>query len=228
MNTVSVIVGTYGPDRAFWDNLANRAVESITAQTVKPTEMHRVHVLEDNALHVARNRGAAMSFSDWLIFCDADDCLHPEYVEAMLAGEGDVRIPNRERFYWDGTHKPVDQIPAGKDLLRHSHILIGAMVRRDLFIKVGGFADLPIWEDWHFWCKCWVSGASMIQCPRAIYQTHIRPGSRGQQLGNVGQAARIRMEFEPLARAKGLLAEQRSAEALKQKFGISRETAEAC
>jgi len=225
VTTVSVVVATYGPDRAFWDGLARRAIGSVINQTQRPTEFHRVHVDEPNALHIARNRGAAMSETEFLVFCDADDTLHPEYVEAMLAGEGDVRIPNRERFYWDGSHKPVDQIKPGGDLLRHSHILIGAMVRHDLFNKVGGFEDLPIWEDWHFWCKCWVNGATMIQCPKAIYQVHIRQGSRNQQMGNIGQAARIRLEFEPLARAKGLMAEQRNAGEQKRRFGISREGA---
>src|SRR5689334_18812468 len=99
MSTVSCIVATFGPDRAFWDKLAIRAVASVVNQTQRPTELQRVHVPDDNALHVARNRGAMQSLSDWLVFCDADDRLHPEYLEAMLAGEGDVRIPNVQRFF---------------------------------------------------------------------------------------------------------------------------------
>lgn len=222
MSTVSIIVATFGPDKELWDKFARRAIGSVVAQTKTPTEFHRVHVPEPNALHVARNRGAAMSASDFLIYLDADDQLHPNYVEAMLAGEGDVRIPNRERFYWDGRHDPPDRIkpPAGGDLLRYSHILIGAMVRRELFLEVGGFEDWPIWEDWHFWIKCWLAGASMLPCPEAIYQVHVRLDSRNQQRGNMGVAAKIRLKMEPLARAKCMMAEQKNAGEIKRRLGM--------
>lgn len=231
MNTVSVIISTFGPDRAFWDKLAIRAVASVVNQTIRPTELQRVHVPEPNSLHVARNRGAMQSLSDWLIFLDADDCLHPEYIEAMLAGEGDVRIPNVQRFFADGTHEEPRRIEEQGDMLQGSHLLIGSMVRRDLFIKVGGFEDLPIWEDWHFWCKCWVNDAVMRRCPKAIYQAHIREGRRSD-LGSsaalelsIATVRRIRDEFTPIARAKGLLAEQKNAAEIKRRFGISREEA---
>lgn len=228
MSTVACIVATYGPDKLIWDKLAHRAIASLAKQTRQPNQLHRIHVPEDNALHVARNRGAQMSSTEWLIFLDADDSLHPEYIEAMLAGEGDVRIPNVERWWPDGTHEQPHQIREGGDLLQTSHILIGAMVRRDLFLKVGGFEDLPIWEDWHFWCKCWVNDAVMLRCPKAIYQVQMREESRSnlartsklQQ--SIDMKRRIRNEFKEIAKAKGLLGEQKNAAEIKQRFGISR------
>jgi len=229
VSTVSCVVATFGPEKAFWDKLAHRAIASIAHQTRQPNELHRVHVPDPDSLHVARNRGASMSKSDWLIFVDADDTIHPNYIEAMLAGEGDVRIPNVERWWPDGPHEKPHQIRDGGDLLQTSHILIGAMVRRELFIKVGGFEDLPIWEDWHFWCKCWVDGAVMLRCPGAIYQAQMREDSRSN-LGNsrklqmsIDVKRRIRNEFKEIAKARGLLGEQKNAAELKRRFGIERE-----
>jgi glycosyltransferase involved in cell wall biosynthesis len=201
--TVSIIVATYG-DRDTWDKLAQRAVGSVANQTVRPTELQRVHS-DTESLHVVRNRGGMQSQSDFLIFLDADDCLHPNYVEAMLNGEGDVRYPSIERFYWNGKHDPPSMIRPGKTLLNYSHIIIGAMVRRELFLKVGGFDDWACWEDWHFWMKCWVAGASIKPCKAAIYQSHIRPNSRSQQKGNLKWVLPIRNQIEPLAKAAGLI-----------------------
>lgn len=199
--TVSIIVATFG-DRETWDKLAQRAMASVANQTQQPTQLHRVHA---DALHVARNRGVAMSSSDWIIVLDADDELHPNYVESMLKCDGDVRYPSVERFYWNGKHDPPSMIRPGKTLLNYSHIIIGAMVRRELFLKVGGFDDWPVWEDWHFWMKCWVAGASIMPCKDAIYQSHIRPDSRSRQRGNLKWVLPIRNQIEPLAKAAGLI-----------------------
>lgn len=225
MTKVACIVATFGPDKQFWNTLATRAIGSIARQTRQPNELHRVHVDQENALHIARNRGAAMSEAEWLIFLDADDVLHERYVEEMLAGEGDVRIPSRENFFWDGRHEgPWYQAP-GRTLLDYCHICIGAMIRRDLFLKVGGFEDWQTWEDWHFWLKCWIEGAAMLPCKKAIYQANIRPDSRQFRRGNIDLGTKIRLQMEPLAKAKGLLDGPMRArrEEQKRRFGIGAE-----
>lgn len=201
--SVAVVIPTFG-DKEFWDKLADRAEKSVKAQTRQPDEFYRVHA---DALHIARNRGGMMASTTWLCFLDADDEIHPEYLEAMLAGEGDVRIPSIERFYWDGKHDEPRYTPPAKTLLNYSHIIIGAMVSRELFIKVGGFDDWQCWEDWHFWMKCWVEGAAMLPCKKAIYQTYVRPDSRSRQQGNIKYVLPIRDSIIPKAQAKGLIGE---------------------
>jgi glycosyltransferase involved in cell wall biosynthesis len=203
--TVSIIVATFGPDKEFWDGLAKRALGSVENQTVRPTEVHRVHVPEPNSLHVARNRGASMSESDLLCFLDADDMLHPNYIESMLECEGDVRYPSVERFYTETKHKdPPQLVKPGKSLLNYSHIVIGAAVKRQLFIDVGGFEDWECWEDWHFWLKCWVNGADIKPCKQAIYQSFVRNNSRSRT-GKLSVVVPIRASIEPLAIARGLI-----------------------
>lgn len=204
MNSVAVIIATYGPDKDFWYDIGKRALVSVAKQTVQPKEVHRVHVPQDNALHIARNRGASMSDTDMLVFLDADDTLHPGYIEAMLQGEGDVRYPSIERFYFDGRHDNPHLVKPPKSLLNYSNIVIGAAVRRQLFIDVGGFDDWECWEDWHFWMKCWINGADIKSCKDAIYQTYVRPNSRSRT-GNLGLVVPIRASIEPQAIARGLV-----------------------
>lgn len=205
--TVAVIVATFGLARKhFWDELSRRAVASVAKQTTPAFELKRVHVDDENALHVARNRGAAMCSADWLIFLDADDTLDERYIEQMLLcdSQSDIRVPKIERFYWDGKHDEPQRIQPGKTLLNWSHIVIGAMIRREMFIKAGGFESWPVFEDWHFWMKCWTEGAKFSNS-EAVYQSYIRPESRNTQAGAIKWALPIRDSIIPKARERGLI-----------------------
>lgn len=176
--TVDVCISYYG-DKAIWEPLAKRAKASAVAQTVQPYTVFTTY-FEEGPLSRARNVCAARSSADWLIFLDADDELDPGYVEAMLAGEGDLRWPStlgvvegREDDY------PVLLQPK-QNLLWGNHMVIGSMVRRRIFEQVGGFRDLPCLEDWDCWIRCVIAGAQTAPCPEAIYRVHVQPNSRNK------------------------------------------------
>lgn len=198
---VSVIVSYFG-DRTFWAPLAERALASAECQTARD----QIQVIESYAdeLCRARNNGANRADGEWLIFLDADDELDPKYVEAMLAGDGDLRQPSTLGVV-DGKEDPAPYLIPAKPLLDGNYIVIGAMVRHELFDAVGGFRDLPAYEDWDLWIRCWLNDAQITSCPEAVYRVHVRPGSRNQlsremavQLYN-----EIRNQYLPLAMQRG-------------------------
>jgi len=159
-DTVAVIVATYG-DRDVWAPLAQRAASSVGRQTRAADELWIVH---GPSLHRARNAAAFASKAEWLIFLDADDELDPLYIEASLAGFGDVRRPriNDEPYLTD------DELP---DLAMTNFLVVGSMCRRRSFIRTGGFKSWPMLEDWDLWVRMILrGGAKLGQAPEACYR----------------------------------------------------------
>jgi glycosyltransferase involved in cell wall biosynthesis len=176
MNEVAVVVGTYG-DKEIWGPLADRAVLSVEKQTVKASVIWS----HGETLQAARNNGARLTRSNWLVFLDADDTLDPGYVEGILAGTGDVRQPMTLGVYDDGHEDdyPV-LIPRKKSFADGNWIVIGAGVRRELFENVGGFLDEPYAEDWSLWWRCQKAGGKIGIAPRAIYRVSVNPAGRNE------------------------------------------------
>lgn len=180
--SVGIVVATYGSDVPNpWMQLAvERALPSARNQTVRA----QVVFVHGDSLHQARNLGADGLDTDWLIFLDADDELDEHYVEAMLAGAGDIRQPATIAF-GDGDPGPfstdVPSLLPERDLRSGNYIVIGAMVRRDLFVQHGGFDDFPIYEDWALWLKLSLAGASIGSVPDAVYRVHVAAESRNNQ-----------------------------------------------
>src|SRR5690606_25085826 len=59
-------------------------------------------------------------------------------------------------------------------------LIIGTVVRKDVFLRLGGFSDLPILEDWELWRRFEFDGAKHYPVPKAVYHATITPGSRNQ------------------------------------------------
>ena len=184
METVDVIVASYGSDD-LWDYLSDRAIASVERQTHKPEAIWRVHEAEGTDLSTCRNLGASYSTSDWLIFLDADDELDEGYIEAMLAGEGGLRWPSTIGIGVDGKPDdyPVLLQPKADNFLVGNHMVIGTMVRRELFYKAGGFRQgMTMLEDWDLWIRCLLAGGKAKPCPAALYKVHVRSDSRNQNV----------------------------------------------
>ena len=171
--SVGVIVATYG-DKTVWEPLARNAIKSVDRQTIEPYDVSWVH---GKTLHEARNFGAENMPTDQLIFLDADDELDERYIECMLAAEGDIRRPNTIGMI-DGVLQGVPEMIPRRNLKEGNFIVIGAMCYREQFLRVGGFEDYPILEDWVLWQKLQRDGATIVDVPDAIYKINIRPGSR--------------------------------------------------
>lgn len=174
METVGVVVPTFGDIRQ-WRQLAQAAVKSIENQT-RPADVHfQIHA---DTLEEARNVGAGQCKTDWLIFLDADDTLHPEYIEKMLEGEGDVRQPATIGVYEDGHTDRAPVVIPKKNLLDGNYIVIGAMIKHDLFDKVGGFRDEVIYEDWSLYLRLEEAGATFGVCREAVYGVFVKENTR--------------------------------------------------
>jgi glycosyltransferase involved in cell wall biosynthesis len=177
---VAIVIPVFG-DLGFWGPRSLEAHRSTLDLIVPPDTEISSYISKGGSLYSARNLGASYykGFADWLIFLDADDTLPNDYVVEMMKGEGDIRVP-RVAYCRDGfVQSPVALTPL--PLEQGNHIVIGAMIRANTFFDNNGFRDLPAYEDWDLWLRCYRRGAKIGYVPGAIYHADdSRPDSRNK------------------------------------------------
>lgn len=178
MDAISVVVATYGAE--MWKETAQRALASAAEQSLGPHEVLHEH---GSTLAEARNDGARRATGDWLLFLDADDELDHNYISAMT---GAIRAhEDRPVLFQPATLGVVDGVEDShpvvipkRDIKTGNYMVIGTLVERDLFNKVGGFLEWPLYEDWCLWIRCMQNGAESIPVPCAVYRVHVNPNGR--------------------------------------------------
>ena len=184
---ISIVIATYG-DKNHWDKVAETAIRSVWQQTSTNWEMFRTH---EATLAEARNYGARAASNDRLVFLDADDELDPRFVESITEAE-DILQPLTVYRNLEATSEPY-WIEPRTDLLDGNHIVVGAPVKRQVFLDSGGFDDYPIAEDWALWLKLRKRGATFGRTS-AKYIVNVNPQGRNTLPEN-GWLDRIRKAY---------------------------------
>lgn len=175
---ISVVVSTFGDES--WKGLAQRAIDSALRQSMAAEDVYYNHC---DTLHEARNLGAEQAKGDWLVFLDADDELDYSYIEEMhrvILDEGYSRpwlVQPHTLGVQGGKEDPHAVLIPKRNLIDANYLVIGTAVRRDQFLRVGGFRDLPLYEDWDLWLRCVMDGAK-VTSSLAIYRIHVNDNSR--------------------------------------------------
>lgn len=184
---ISILIATYGEDS--WRELAlARALPSVHSEPVEILVGHD----PEGTIASCRNGLAEKATGDWLCFLDADDELAPGYLDAMR------RAYERERgtdgvpllltpavsYIHKGRARPPRFWPGTEETFKTGNwLVIGTLVPRDLFLRVGGFEDFPHGlEDWQLWAKCVKAGARIVKVRQAVYRAHWNSKSKHQKL----------------------------------------------
>lgn len=181
---LSVIVASYGDDS--WLGLAEtRACPSACAQ--EPHEVIVLHGTGGTSLAQTRNEAASRATGDWLVFLDADDELAPGYMGAMERAlerhsvPADVLLTPAVEYVPQGRRpRQAARIWPRKELREGNWIVIGTVLPRELFERVGGFREWPLYEDWCLWQRCELAGAEIVEVPRAVYVAYADAHSRNR------------------------------------------------
>ena len=175
INRVTVVIGTFGSDE--W----SRWGEDLAATTKFTQQCPVIHV-HGKTLAEARNKGAALVETEWIVFLDADDALEEDYVDVLADGDGDLRAPRL--FFLEHGKDPWEPFDLTKrDIEVGNPCVIGTMIRKSMFDEVGGFQEWEAWEDYALFHRCHLIGASIVHHD-AIYLAMNNPYSRNNTIKN--------------------------------------------
>lgn len=180
---VSILISTFGSQD--WSGLAwSRAHPSAILQ-----DSHEVLVAHEPEATIAevRNANAARATGDFLCNLDADDELGPGFIEAMRRAweqeRGDDETPllltPAVSFVLRG-RKYRQHFSPEIEVREGNWLIIGTLLPRSLFTKIGGFKEWPLYEDWDLWTRCVQAGARIVKVPDALYLAHVTRSSRNR------------------------------------------------
>lgn len=172
---LTVVVGTFGAEK--WARFAReRAIPSAEAEGVEVIH-HHGEMLDTygSSLADCRNQAIEQAASEWICVLDADDELRPGYVAAMEAASGDLRTPAVEYVRSGQVREPM--FWPERPLTENNWMIVSTLFRRQMFLDVGGYRDVPMYEDWDLFQRMVCAGATIEKVPAAICRVHINLGS---------------------------------------------------
>lgn len=168
----TIIIATHGSDE--WKKMGNDL--AIKTSDAFPGVEVIVGHSKDEQLHEIRNRLAKRAASEWLCFLDADDELAPGYFHALSKATGDLRAP---AVWWREPDMPSVPVTLSDRNIRVGNpCVIGTLIRKSMFDKVGGFWGERAYEDWSLFRRAWLLGDKIEHVPEAVYIANVRPESR--------------------------------------------------
>jgi GT2 family glycosyltransferase len=144
----------------------------------------------------ARNRAFEVATGEFCVLLDSDDLLGPDYLDRMTAFietnpgfeiyscNGTRRFATgREEPFFAGAAYAKETSWTLDDLIPVDRIFVMAVVRRDLWQRIGGFrTDLRYAEDYDFWLRALAAGATHRYLPERLATAVFRAGSKSKSL----------------------------------------------
>lgn len=142
----------------------------------------------------ARNKGIEAAASEYVMVLDADDKLHPLYVErvaSLLDENPQVAIAYSSYQEFGDRNRVVTLPPFDPVVLLTDCIIMGcAMFRKSVWQMLGRYDPNQIFEDWELWIRIVTGGWKALGRPEALYFYRVHGGSKD------AEANRQRLEGE--------------------------------
>lgn len=122
----------------------------------------------------ARNTGFTLSGGDYLVFLDADDILHPDYVESCYREyekDPSLNIVYCEAELFENKTglwklKPFSE----STILLYNSIPVFAMLRSQVFQQIGKYdTQLKCSEDWELWIRLLQQFEGVYKIPKVLF-----------------------------------------------------------
>ncbi len=131
---------------------------------------------QNEGLSRALNTGITRSKGDRFVILSADDELHPDHLAITSQYAADI-VSTDMMVRGQVIRSAAGDVHALMDGNCHSY---AALIRRDMFDKVGGFkaAMNPSWEDYEFFLNCASHGAKWHHVPKGLHIYRRNPTGR--------------------------------------------------
>ena len=149
----------------------------------------RVVRQENAGVAAARNRGIEEAGGELIAFCDADDVLFPQHLEALVEAwepHGGIATANSFWLFPGGIHpsrrRYKGRFPAPdrqrRAILEQNFVSTLSLFPKALFEEIGPFdTELAVAEDWDFWLRAIYAGHRVALQPKPL--SLYRWGARG-------------------------------------------------
>ncbi|MBE6309968.1 MAG: glycosyltransferase family 2 protein [Bacteroidales bacterium] len=150
----------------------------------KETTDFKVDVIEEKKSGVcaARNAGARLVKSEWLMFFDSDDtmdeCLVAKYVEKIAECGGDVDVVTTDADF--NENGKVSRVNFARSNFFENHIFHSNLstqryiMRRELFERAGGWNEaVQCWNDWELGVRVLLQNPRVVAVDDGVY-VHVR------------------------------------------------------
>lgn len=128
----------------------------------------------NGGLSSARNAGIEISKSKYILPFDADDKLHPTYLEKaipIIENNDTIEVfTSKVQFF--GVKNNVYQLPkyAFETLLLKNCFIACSIFKKASYLKVGGYDEnLKSFEDWDFWISILKNGGNAYVIDEVLY-----------------------------------------------------------
>lgn len=137
---------------------------------------------ENGGLSSARNAGIKEVTTEWVLTLDADDKLHPQFIEKTLAkaeetGCDIVGTWQQEFGDRNGMYRFIDN-PTFEMFMQSNRINCCSLYRKKMWEGVGGYDEnmKSGYEDWFYWLKATKKGYKIrvVNEPLFFYRKHGR------------------------------------------------------
>lgn len=171
MLDLSILITCYNKEKYLSD-----CIDSVCRQSKEAKEIIVVHdgcdepmahakadciILKQNqGVAKARNEAFRFSTGALVLFVDGDDIISPDYLEKMtwVIGKRNADVAYPDLFLWSDleprlTITPKRLSPKFVKTFNRVVIPVTCLMKREVYIKVGGFRELPVLEDLDFWVR---------------------------------------------------------------------------
>jgi len=157
------------------DDGSSDATGAIASSFPEPVRVVRQ---ENAGVAAARNRGVAEAQGELIAFCDADDVLLPQHLEALVAvhdRHGGIATSNCYWLYKGGIDAARTRYKGRfpehqrRAILEQNFVSTMALFPKALAEEVGPFdTELQIAEDWDFWLRAIFAGHRVALQPKPL------------------------------------------------------------
>ncbi|MBV8883691.1 MAG: glycosyltransferase, partial [Chroococcidiopsidaceae cyanobacterium CP_BM_RX_35] len=191
-NWECIIVNDGSPDNT--SEVARDLIEFYSHKNLRLLEKQNSGVVS------SRNFGFKHSSGQFILFLDADDKIHSNFLEetvAVLIEDSSVGFVYTDIQMFGVKHDLVSHGDFDPErFLRSNQATVTSLFRREIYDLVGGFKKVMEigWEDWEFWISVYEKGWQGHRLVKSyLYYRQHPSGSRQQNLSSVpsGQALQL-------------------------------------